>query len=209
MRSTNTEIFVRERLVLYEKPLTDTIQKNKFALFATPRKIPPTRFNYKMSSLKANCALFSQMYIACQSRQIFFAHENQACPPSLSDMGNLRQCKKSDLLPCLQNTQPGKVVHDREPIVEAEVLDGAAIIHMLQPKDVKTFDDYAEHIFMPYIRRQLQKTNRVDVVWDRYIVNSIKQSTRDKRGTGQRRRVLSTTPLPTNWQSFLQTDANN
>ena len=34
---------------------------------------------------------------------IFFRHENQACPPSLSNLGKLRQGIKADLLLCLEN----------------------------------------------------------------------------------------------------------
>ncbi len=72
----------------------------------------------------------------------------------------------------------------------------------------KTFKDYAADVFAPYIRRRIQHVQRLDIVWDRYIPNSLKQATRDKRGTGERRHVLATTPLPSNWQSFLQVDSN-
>ena len=63
-------------------------------------------------------------------------------------------------------------------------------------------------VFMPYIQQRLQKVKRLDIVWDRYIKNSLKQSTRQARGTGERRQVKGSTPLPTNWQSFLQVDSN-
>ena len=193
--------FVEERLVRCEKPLSDTIQKNNLALFGTPKKHIPSRVSHQVASLKANCALFSHLYISCQSRSgnltEFFAHENHACPPSLSNMGNLRHGKKSDLVPCLQTTKPDKVVPDSDPVAEAEVLDGAALLHMLPPKDVKTnFNECAKCIFMPYIRQRLHMVRRLDVVWDRYVKDSLKQSTQESRGTGQRRRVLATTPLP-------------
>ncbi len=207
------EEFVQERLVQCEKPLTDTIPKNNLALFVTTPKKFQSRSQHQVASLKTNCALFSRLYISCQSRSgnltEFFAHENQACPPSLSNMGSLRHCTKSDLVRCLQTTTPDKVVPDCDPVVDAEVLDGSAIIHMLSPKGVRTnFNEYAMSVFMPYIRRRLQNVNRLDIVWDRYIKNSLKQSVRETRGTGQRRRVMATTPLPRNWQSFLQVDSN-
>ena len=196
--------FVEERLVRCEKPLSDTIQKNNLALFGTPKEHIPGRDSHQVASLKANCAILSHLYISCQSRSgnltEFFAHENHTCTPSLSDMGNLRHGKESDLVPCLQTTKPDKVIPDSNPVAEA-VLDGAALVHMLPPKDVKTnFSEYAKCIFMPYIRRRLQIVQRLDVVWDCYIKDSLKQSTRESRGTGQCRRVLATTPLPTNWQ---------
>jgi len=150
---------------------------------------------------------------ACQSRSgnltEFFSHENQACPPSLSEMGKLRHCSKSDLLSCLQITGPVPVITDIGPSVEAEVLDGAAIVHMLPPRGIRTnFSDYAGLVFIPHIRQRLQHVQRLDIVWNRYMPDSLKQSTRESRGSGRRRKVTETTPLPRNWQSFLQADSN-
>ena len=42
-------------------------------------------------------------------------------------------------------------------------------------------------------RKQLENSRRVDIVWDTYIPNSIKESTREKRGKGVRRRLQATT----------------
>ena len=99
-------------------------------------------------------------------------------------MDHIRHCTKSDLVGCLQG-------------------------HLLPPKDVRTnFNDYAERVFMPYIRRRLQNVKRLDVVWDRYIEKSLKQGMRESRESGERRQVTKTTPLPTNWSSFLKVDIN-
>ena len=72
---------------------------------------------------------------------------------------------------------------------------------------VKTFHDYAKQVFIPYIKGQLQHAKRVDVVWDEYIPNSLKE-TREKRGKGIRRRVKSSTKLPSNWHEFLRMNEN-
>ncbi len=110
---------------------------------------------------------------------------------------------------------PGNVVADDAlfPTVEAEIHDGAAIVHMLPPTKAgssvpKTFKDYAADVVAPYVLRRLKYIQRLDIVWDRYITNSLKQATRNKRGTGEHRHVLPTTPIPSNWQSFLQVDSN-
>ena len=55
---------------------------------------------------------------------------------------------------------------------------------------------------------KLYHVSRVDVVWDRYIPNSLKSQTRIKRGKGIRRRVEASNVLPKNWQEFLHNDAN-
>ena len=54
------------------------------------------------------------------------------------------------------------------------------------------------------ITNQLQSVQRIDIIWYRYIPNSLKAQTRDKRGRGVRRRVESEVMLPVNWGEFLK-----
>ena len=97
------------------------------------------------------------MYISCQARDgdliQFVQLENQVCPPSLTNMGQMRQCAKSDLLQCLQVSQPNQVILFCDPEVDAELLDGAFVIHMLSltSSGAKTFADYATSLFVAYI----------------------------------------------------------
>ena len=48
----------------------------------------------------------------------------------------------------------------------------------------------------------------LDVVWDVYTDDSLKTSTREKRGKGIRRHVDSTNSVPNNWQEFLRVSEN-
>ena len=45
------------------------------------------------------------------------------------------------------------------PDVDVNIVDGAALVHILDPKksqvSVKTFHDYAQMVFLPYIERML------------------------------------------------------
>ena len=79
---------------------------------------------------------------------------------------------------------------------------------MLNPKTAKTFQEYADIVFAPYVFSQLATAQRVDIVWDRYIQDSLKSTTRQKRGKGIRRHVAPTTVLPKNWMEFLRADEN-
>ena len=97
---------------------------------------------------------------------------------------------------------------DDYPTVDAKVLDGAAIVQMLIPKVAKTFQDYADNVFIPYILRQLETVSRIDVVWDLYLPGSLKAATREKRGSGLRRRVSPKAAIPGNWKGFLRVDEN-
>lgn len=54
----------------------------------------------------------------------------------------------------------------KAPDASCVVLDGAAIIQMRKPAGAKTFDEYAQQVFIPYISSQLRSVSRVDLVWD-------------------------------------------
>ena len=79
---------------------------------------------------------------------------------------------------------------------------------MLKPGTAQTFEDYFNYVFAPYIARQLETVQRVDVVWDVYHEDSLKRCTREKRGYGRRRKVLASTRIPSDWKGFLRVDGN-
>ena len=91
---------------------------------------------------------------------------------------------------------------------DVKVLDGAAVVHLLSTGNASTFDEYANNVFLPYLVRQLENSDRVDVVWDTYVTNSIKESTRVKRGRGIRRKVEGRNKIPGNWKEFLRDSTN-
>ena len=202
------DTFVNECLLDHSREIDDTIHRNKLPLFNSVTRKPP-KGKQQVTSLKKEAELFSRLYISCQTRdgnlEEFFRHENQACPPALSESEKLHTGTKSDLLLCLEGCAKSQ---SESPPATAIVLDGAAITQMLKPGDTKTFDEYAHRIFIPYIMRQLQNSTRLDLVWDSYRADSLKTSTREKRGKGVRRRVVQSGTMPGNWQSFLRVDEN-
>ena len=66
--------------------------------------------------------------------------------------------------------------------------------------------EYSEKVLLPYIKQAIENVQRLELVRDEYIPNSLKASTRQKRGTGARRRVLPSAVVPQNWQEFLRLD---
>ncbi|KAK3743379.1 hypothetical protein QZH41_002123 [Actinostola sp. cb2023] len=202
--------YVECRLEKREKSLFDPIKKNKLPLFSTPPSKIISNNKQQVMSLKKDCTLFSQLFISCQVRggdlDEFFSHENHAFPPALYKYGELRQGTKSDLLRCLESsTMPSQ---SNSPVVNAILLDGAAIVHMLKPGPCKTFQEYGDNVFLRYVKTQLQNVSRVDVIWDEYLADSLKSQTRSKRGHGQRRRVEPTSLIPRNWEEFLRVADN-
>lgn len=165
----------------------------------------------KIGGLKSDCSLFSKLYIAtCEHRSgdldSFFAHENQESPPALSSMGKLRSGTKSDLLKVIKSVC--ETSSSEAPDVSVKVLDGAAIVHFLNPGINKTFGDYANNVFIPFLNREFGNVSRLDVIWDIYIKDSLKNTTREKRGTGQRIRVTASAKIPKGWANFLRDNAN-
>ena len=84
------------------------------------------------------------------------------------------------------------------------ILDGSAIINMLKPIGVKTLQDYATNVFLPFIKAQLRNVTRIDIIWDVYLEDSLKSTARNIRGRGIRRRVAPSNTIPGNWQEFLR-----
>ena len=194
---------IKDRTISISSP----IKRNKLPLYSKQPSRTKSKQSKTIKALQNNVALFAQLYIAMQSRDAdlgeFFSHEVQSFPPSLSEFGNLRlPSNKSELLKCIaQLRQP-------EPPTQfdCKICDGAVIVHCLPVTGVITFDDYAENAFIPHIRSQ--SSRRVDVVWDAYVRDSLKESTREKRGKGVRRKVSGGTKLPPNWMQFLRDSVN-
>ena len=82
------------------------------------------------------------------------------------------------------------------------------MVQMLNPGTAMTFLDYAEQVFLPYVSAQLENTTRVDIVLDVYQTDSLKGTTRQKRGKCVRRRVVPSATIPKNWKDFLRVEDN-
>ena len=174
------DAYVNERLVERSKPTTDPIHRNQLPLMRCPRSKGNTNLKAQVATLNDDCALFSRLYIACQSRdgnlEAFFKHDNQAWPPSLSKAGKLRDGVKSDVLVCLEGLGYNP---NGTPQVYAKILDGAVVVNMLPTNAVSTFHEYIDDTFIPYVKGQLHSVERIDLVWDVYLDNSLKESTRE------------------------------
>ena len=191
----------------------DPIKKNNLLLFKAGVKCLSSKTASSIRSIRADVQLFSRMYNSCQSRDgdidTFFAHENHPWPPSLAELNNLRSGNKSYLVACLEANIDKYTEH---PDVDIRVLDGAAIVQVLDPKKarvhVRTFGEYASDVFLPVIYKHLNEVAHVEVIWDTYRPESLKAFTRQMRGSGEHVRFSDKTKLPSNWKSFLRNDKN-
>jgi len=81
-------------------------------------------------------------------------------------------------------------------------------VHTLPTHTVKTFEEYAQNIFLPHVSKRLGDSERVDVVFDRYVDGSLKSDTRKSRGSGQKVVVTASTTIPKIFSQFLMVDEN-
>ena len=64
---------------------------------------------------------------------------------SLSQCGQLRSGKKSDLMHCFEKLTS---VHENTPNASTLLLDGAVIVNMLKPDASRTFQAYGEDVIL-------------------------------------------------------------
>ena len=86
---------------------------------------------------------------------------------------------KSDLMDILQT---GIALPDAKSNADAIIVDGAALIIQKSPGSARTFDDYATEVILPVPHSYSREYHRTDLVFDRYKSDSLKSSTRRKRG---------------------------
>ena len=147
--------FTTDRLVQRTKPITDQVRNHLLSR--------PMRAKRAASVLKSDCSLFSKLYIACQTRQgdmkELFSHENHAFPPSLSNLGEMRAGKKSDLLTCLDQklcytehvcppeqarstfSTPDTIPDDNIPTEDLVVFDNMLEVDLVQVGSEMVLDD--------------------------------------------------------------------
>ena len=61
------ETCVKERLSEEKKNMHDPVKKNRLPLFGSPCQKEPSKDNQQISFLKSDCALFSRLFISCQT----------------------------------------------------------------------------------------------------------------------------------------------
>ena len=92
------------------------------------------------------------------------------------------------------------------------IIDGQALVCSLgKPKEFGTFGQLADR-FIQSILVQGRSFARIDIVFDRYRPNSIKENTRSRRSKNQKairkKNIDRGVPLPQNWSNFMACSEN-
>ncbi|KAK3747214.1 hypothetical protein QZH41_014645, partial [Actinostola sp. cb2023] len=134
------------------------------------------------------------------SVQKTFVKEVKALIDAVEELGNPFREDSGELL-----------VLDTKDIMPKEVVDSVKNIEKLGHDQYTAFvkeREYVATVFIPYVISQLRSAQRIDIAWDTYKDDSLKSGTRDRRGSGARRRVALSVKIPPNWKSFLRVDEN-
>jgi hypothetical protein len=88
------------------------------------------------------------------------------------------------------------------------ILVGAAIVNMLRPGAARTIGSNLADVFLPYIKNSILTVKRLDIVWDIYRTDSLKDCVRESRGQGKCKKVTTETQILAQWSSFFRVDSN-
>ncbi|CAH3137149.1 unnamed protein product, partial [Porites lobata] len=155
--------------------------------------------------LKADRARFGQMVIIAENRQLHMrdvlCHPLGPLPWALSVVdGSLRKTSKAALAKELQKNVPAA-----EEIAQpsACIIDGMVLVQRLKG-DHKKFSDVAESLF-GIVLHEGASSKRIDVIFDVYRENSIKNTEREHRGAeyGNEFRNLQPDHKVQHWRKFL------
>ena len=157
--------------------------------------------------MKADRSLFGRIIVMAQGRDLkmenILSHPLGPIPWALSTPdGLLRKTNKASLATTLQKNV---AVADQLP---ASVIDGMNLVQRVKG-DQTTFGDIAITVLLMALREGSQ-SKRIDIVFDVYQENSIKNSERSVRGkeTGHQLDSITSTQIVRQWRSFLSRISN-
>lgn len=213
-------VFVNKRIHTNEVGFWEPLPKMNIKTFASlSKKAKAKSTDEKLVTVSADRNLFGRLLIVSRARDVnlreVLKYELSSVPCSLAYTdGSLRKTNKSVLLKVLEEQVQ---VLPRLPIEEdqstAYILDGMAVVQMLNSKGSTTFGELAKKYF-DVISAQLGKKgcSRIDVVFDRYDKQeSIKEAERARRGSSSSFEVRisgPTTPLPKKWLNYISNPIN-
>lgn len=211
--------FVEARLIKKDVKFHDSLKQQKLKTFETLYSVPVSLDNSKSVAMKADRDLLRPVVVALESgREVdvdtLLQRELSPVPLSIATLdGCLRQASgKSDLGNILQEN-----VHQSQPPISqyqtCTIIDGMAAVQSLgNTSGAKSFGEWSNNFTAYVVSHFSDKCTRVDVVFDRYVQNSIKGGTRAKRKGGKskgiRRDVESREQRIGSWERFIVIEEN-
>ena len=86
------------------------------------------------------------------------------------------------------------------------VIDASFLIQLLKLGTSASIGEFIHGVIIPYLKGLLLIYKRVDIIFDVYLLKSLKYELRVTRGVGEMKRVRLTTKMPRNFRAFLCVD---
>lgn len=158
------------------------MKTNKLKTFSNMCKKKEVKSSGRVIVLKADRSLFGRIIVMAQGRNLqiedVLSHPLGTLPWALSTPdGLLRKTNKATLATTLQKNV---TVAEQLPGNSASVVDGMNLVQRVKGDQV-TFGDVANTVLSMALREGAD-SDRIDVVFDTYRENSIKNSERSLRG---------------------------
>ena len=121
-------------------------------------------------------------------------------PPSLISTVGMFHGPKSDLMHCLLefvDTQK-----ERPNSLTGIVIDASFLIQLLKLGTSASIGEFIHGVIIPYLKGLLLIYKRVDIIFDVYLLKSLKYELRVTRGVEEMKRVHLTTKMPRNLELF-------
>lgn len=206
------ETFKKDRLedIKAKTQFHDKMTRKNLKTFSGIHKKPSSASNSNKVVLQADRKLFGHMVLVAESRNLLMtdvlSHPLGPLPWSLANGdGTLRKTSKSVLTRELE-----KQVLPAETIPEpsATIIDGMSLIQKLKGNE-QTFSQLADSV-LNQILHEGAKSQRIDVVFDVYRAESIKNAERENRGcnNGIQFRNIAPGHRIQQWRRFLRNSAN-
>ena len=202
--------FIADRLSDEAKvSIYDPIKKLKLQTFSSLRRSIKVKCKDKTIQIKATRNLFGQIAIIMQKRDLdlkeVFKYPLGPFPWALAGvMGDLKKTNKATLLNEFEKlTEP----LDSLPDDYASIFDGMAIVQKARATGL-TFGELAHQTFQSILSSS-RGAKRIDVVFDVYVENSIKNGERLRRSTGNLtfRQLIPSYPVK-QYNQFLSSPPN-
>ena len=137
------------------------------------------------------------------------SHESSLASPSLTKDGELFHGTKADIVDCSVRKEHKYTKH---PATSCTIIDGAMLVRKLKPFSSSTVGvgEYIDNGLMSNIMAKFTYADRIDLVFDTYRPDSIKNATREGRGSGSctRRKIEANVKLPSDWKEFSSVSEN-
>lgn len=187
------------------KKFHDPIKQNKLKTFSNLTKKKEIKSNGRSVILKADRTLFGRIIVMAQDRDFHMsdvlAHPLGPLPWALATPeGLMRKTNKAALAAALQkNVLPAETV----PNNSATIIDGMLLIQKV-PGDQSTFAEVAMFVLAMALKDGIT-SQRIDIVFDTYRENSIKDSERLARGEdlGMELKNITSSQVVRQWRKFL------